>query len=415
MPTEQRDDDFDVTITVGSEGIEEAKPRSTRVTGRRSAGEIGPTDYERALALTSPAASRTRSEVVTGPADGYGNPNAVYRRPSQPVAVKIQDFGDAHKIAFLTPQDRGNPIGHLIWDTTSGKIKDIRVVSEHRNNGAAAMRLLDDAWTHSAEYGHAGPTGGDILPPAAWGAQRTLNPEQQSFKEHPFTSGGAVPGIGKFMHAPLSQEEYNTEYATPLLNHIEEYYGHKSTLYQARTAPAVEENTRNLRASDRNSSAFDTRRERFDEEATGRLLPQKLKTELGARDLSLDEYQGNLPSGAEIANRILLDNGSTEDISAIPKGACAGCGGRGVDKLVTQIDPAVDVINHEFVAEHHPDYRDDEYTSFKHPRAGLNITVPSLKDLRTQEPQAVISVGHGSIMVEKPCTMCQGTGTRTDG
>jgi len=414
LTTEQSNDsDFDVTIAVGGDRAPVAPHQSTRVTGRRSAGEIGPTDYERALALTSPAASRTRSEVVTGPVDGYGNPNARYRRPSKPVNVTIQDFGDAHKIAFLTPQNRGNTIGHLIWDTTSGKIKDIRVVSEHRNNGAAAMRLLDDAWTHSAEYGHAGPTGGDILPPAAWGAQRTLNPEQQSFKEHPFTSGGAVPGIGKFMHAPLSQEEYNSEYATPLLNHIQQYYENKATLYARRTETAASENTRSLRSA--TASQFEDRREKFDVETTGRLLPQKLKTEFGARDLSLDEYQGNLPSGAEIANRVLLNNGRAEDIDSIPKGACEGCGGRGVDKLVARIDPNVDVINHEFVAEHHPDYRDDEYTSFKHPRAGRNTTVSSLKDLRTNHPQAVISVGQGSIMVEKPCTMCQGTGTRTDG
>jgi hypothetical protein len=329
------------------------------------------------------------------------------RRINNPYSVSIHPFGDDHKVAFLkTPE--GIAVGHLLWDTTTGKAKDIRVVSQHRHNGATAMRLLDDAWTHAAETGGAGPTGGNVFTPAAWGAQRTLNPNEESFKEHPWTSQDATSGLGKLMHTPLNQAEYEEEYAKPLLNQIAEQHTTASRVYGARTEPNFERHLAALSASS-DEDSFRSRREQATIEAQQRAVPFALREGAAAEALTRDQFLGELPDAAAAANRALL-RGETNVATLIPAGACKSCGGRGVDKLTSTIGGSTNYLNEEFTAKVHSDFRDHPEMSFQHPNTGDTVRLPNLRTIRAESPNAVISVGEGHVMVEKPCESCDGTG-----
>jgi hypothetical protein len=334
--------------------------------------------------------------------------------------VDVRDFGQSHSIAVLTHgiSDRV-AVGHILWNKETGNIDDFQIVSQHRQNGKSAAKLLQEAWNYASADRSSGPIGGKVLPAAAWRLQRAHNPSYPGFSESPYSQERTSAGIPS---KDITQEEYTATYSglRDALNATPRILDRRGE----RLRPFLE--TENSQMATSNEEDFQSRRAQNNSARDYRAARASLSS-IPTSTTVKGNYSPNLPSRNELVNSILANSesapsGENDDAPpSVPPGACSNCGGRGHHVLSAPLDQeAVSSISRgesgslmgAFKFE--PDVSAHPSHSVVHPRAGERTTlIQSMDDLRGENIKEV-TVYDNAVIAKQTCNTCGGSGRASD-
>jgi hypothetical protein len=309
-------------------------------------------------------------------------------------------------------------VGHILWSKETGNIDDFQIVSQHRQNGKSAAKLLQEAWNYASADRSSGPIGGKVLPAAAWRLQRAHNPSYPGFFESPYSQERTSAGIPS---KDVTQEEYTATYSglRDTLNATPRILDRRGELLR----PFLE--TENIQMATSNEEEFRSRQLQNNSARDYRAARASLSSI--PKSLTLKgNYSPTLPSRNELVNSILANPKDTpraddDATPTVPSGSCSYCGGRGHNVLSAPLDQ--DVISSLArgasgsligTFSFAPDVSAHPSHSVVHPRAGERTNlIQSVDDLRGEDIKEV-TIYDNAVIAKQTCNTCGGSGRASD-
>ena len=342
-------------------------------------------------------------------------------RLDSPYGVDVRDFGQSHSLATLTHRQGGDrvAVGHVLWSKETGNVDDLQIVSQHRQGGSSAAKLLQEAWNYAGIDRSSGPIGGKVLPASAWRLQRAHNPSYPGFSKSPYSQERTSAGIPS---TDITQDEYAITYRNlkDALNSTPRILDRRGELLR----PFLD--TENQQMMTSNEEAFQSRQTQNNSARNYRTARASLSSLPTATTVG-GNYSPSLPSRNELVNSILVNPESAPSVAtfdappSVPPGACSYCGGRGHNVLSAPLDP--DVVSSlargasgSFIGTFNfaPDVSAHPGHSIVHPRAGERTNlIQDMDDLRGENIKEV-TVYDNAIIAKQTCDTCGGSGRASD-